>query len=330
MVNGKCPSIYHLPESLRHLFRSEELNTLIFRLGHCESYSFTLERETAIANSQQLSSQVLAPTIVPNPDFVFHCCWDNFDVIKETYSGSGTTHSAHGLQLQELPTDIGVQPSSYQLDPIPRNKTRSTEPLLEADIPPYYRGQRKPPYYDFKELPQEKVKELSDGQKIHVLWLVCRYLERGDQKVPNWAGFISITGEMPDNKTTIDYMPVVNHPVTELSTVQELLRLSKIATDVIGQRYTTCTFDLAIVMKALEILWNEKEKYRDFIIQIGAFHTICAYFNVLGKKMEGRSGFAEVVLESGICSSGSINGVMKGKHYNRALCVHLAVCEAYL
>ena len=40
------------------------------------------------------------------------------------------------------------------------------------------------------------------------------------------------------------------------------------------------------------------------------------------------SGFAEVILESGICSSGSINGVMKGKQYNRAMRVHLAVCEA--
>ena len=134
---------------------------------------------------------------------------------------------------------------------------------------------------------------------------------------------------MPDNKTTIDLIDliVLNHPVTELSTVQELLRLSKIATDVIGQRYTICTFDLAIVMKALEILWNEKEKYRDFIIQIGAFHTISAYFNVLGKKMEG-SGFAEVVLESGVCSSGSINGVMKEKLFNRAMGAHIAVCDA--
>ena len=59
----------HLPlaESLRHLFRSEELNSLIFRLGHCESYSFTLELETAIENSQQLSSQIVALTIVSNP-----------------------------------------------------------------------------------------------------------------------------------------------------------------------------------------------------------------------------------------------------------------------
>ena len=140
-------------------------------------------------------------------------------MIEETYCGSGTTHSAHGLQLQELPADIGVQQSSYLLDPISRNKALSIEPLLEADIPPYYRDQLKPPDYDFKELPQEKVKELSDGQNIHVLWLVCRYLEGGDQKFPNWTGFISITEEIPDNKTTIDYMPVVNHSVNKLSTV---------------------------------------------------------------------------------------------------------------
>ena len=43
--------------------------------------------------------------------------------------------------------------------------------------------------------------------------------------------------------------------------------------------------------------------------------------------MDG-SRFNEVLLESGICTSGSINGVMKEKHYNRALRVHLAVCEA--
>ena len=43
--------------------------------------------------------------------------------------------------------------------------------------------------------------------------------------------------------------------------------------------------------------------------------------------MDG-SGLNEAILESGICTGGSINGVMKEKHYNRALRVHLSVCEA--
>ena len=55
VANGKWKMPKHLllVESLRPLFRSEEF---IFRLGHCESNSFTFELETAITNSQQHSS----------------------------------------------------------------------------------------------------------------------------------------------------------------------------------------------------------------------------------------------------------------------------------
>ena len=38
----------------------------------------------------------------------------------------------------------------------------------------------------------------------------------------------------------------------------------------------------------------------------------------LGKYMQG-SGFEDVVIESGICASGSLKKVMSGKHYNHAL-----------
>lgn len=47
----------------------------------------------------------------------------------------------------------------------------------------------------------------------------------------------------------------------------------------------------------------------------------------MGKALEG-SGFEEIILESGICSSGSLNGVMTGKHYNRAMIVHKVFLEA--
>ena len=47
----------------------------------------------------------------------------------------------------------------------------------------------------------------------------------------------------------------------------------------------------------------------------------------LGKKMRC-SGLEEVLIESGICASGSIEQVLTGKHYNRALRVHKVVYEA--
>ena len=47
----------------------------------------------------------------------------------------------------------------------------------------------------------------------------------------------------------------------------------------------------------------------------------------MGNTLEG-SGFEEIVIEAGMCSSGSMNGIMAGKHYNRAMIVHKLFLEA--
>ena len=60
---------------------------------------------------------------------------------------------------------------------------------------------------------------------------------------------------------------------------------------------------------------------------MSSFHLTCAFMGALGKKMRC-SGFEEVLIESGICASGSIEQVLTGKHYNRALRVHKVVYEA--
>lgn len=40
------------------------------------------------------------------------------------------------------------------------------------------------------------------------------------------------------------------------------------------------------------------------------------------------SGFEEVVYQSGLCTSGSLQGVLKGSHYNRAWTVHRIMSES--
>ncbi len=52
-----------------------------------------------------------------------------------------------------------------------------------------------------------------------------------------------------------------------------------------------------------------------------------AFFAVIGHFMES-SGFEDALFQAGLCSSGSITGVMSGKHYNRCCLVHEAFSEA--
>ena len=66
--------------TLRHLFRSEKLITFMNRMGHCESYSFALELETALAesaieSSTQLSNQIIRSPLGPS---LFHSQFDKF------------------------------------------------------------------------------------------------------------------------------------------------------------------------------------------------------------------------------------------------------------
>jgi hypothetical protein len=96
----KLPKHILISVTLRHLFRSAMLTTLFNRLGHCESYSFSLEHETALANALQSSVGVLPPTIIRNPSLpsVFHSDFDNFD----QNTAGGSVHTSHGIMLQEV------------------------------------------------------------------------------------------------------------------------------------------------------------------------------------------------------------------------------------
>ena len=60
---------------------------------------------------------------------------------------------------------------------------------------------------------------------------------------------------------------------------------------------------------------------------IGTFHLICAYLKAIGKKMSG-SGFSDILLEAGLIGTGSLKGVLSGKHYDRALHCHKVVLES--
>ena len=74
-------------------------------------------------------------------------------------------------------------------------------------------------------------------------------------------------------------------------------------------------------------MWQNQRRFGKVIIRIGIFHTICSLFGALGKHMKG-SGFEDIVIEAGVHASGSLQKVMSGKHYNRALRVHKMVLEA--
>ena len=159
-------------------------------------------------------------------------------------------------------------------------------------------------------------------------WVLIRHYKSSTrQDVPAWGGFISQTGEPPDSKTIIDYFPMINAPITEYSTIQEIFRMNEIVAKSLKRKYTITTSDLGACMRAYPVIWNNPDKYKHQIIMIGTFHLICAYLKTIGKKMEG-TGFSDILIEAGLIGSSSLKGVMSGKHYERSLNCHKTVLES--
>ena len=52
------------------------------------------------------------------------------------------------------------------------------------------------------------------------------------------------------------------------------------------------------------------------------------FFYVLGKTVKG-SGFEDIVYHASLITSGSLNGVIAGSHYNRSWYVHEVLSEAF-
>ena len=331
-TNGKWKMSKHILVcmTLRHLFRSAQLITLMNRLGHSESYSFSLELETAIAQALQQTSSILSRQVVRHPvePSVFHSDFDNFDQYISSLTGSGSIHTAHGIMLHEISNNETVESSNSTIPSVARTKERSLAIEHEGPLPSCYVNRKANPDFRVQHWKHDAGYEaFKQCARNDVAWMLGRKSsgETG-QELPGWAGFVSVTGEVPSNLTTIDYYPVINYPITEFDTIQECLRAAEEASREAGQDYVITTFDLGVCMKAYPLIWSHPEKYKKHIVLIGTFHVICAYTKMLGKKMAG-SGLEDILLEAGLMSSGSMKGVMTGKNYDRSLHCHKTMVE---
>lgn len=147
------------------------------------------------------------------------------------------------------------------------------------------------------------------------------------QRILGFGGFVSAIGIRPPRKS-IDYFTPINQPFTDYAVIEELLRRSEEATIEVGQEYVLNTFDLGGCMKALPVIWKYPERYSKHVVTQGPFHTGMNYLGCLtGRKCRGL-GYAEILIEAGLVTSGCLESVQKGKAYAKAMFCLKTVIEA--
>jgi hypothetical protein len=103
--------------------------------------------------------------------------------------------------------------------------------------------------------------------------------------------------------------------------VTETLNISKKVAAECADEYAVVHYDLAVAKLAMLIQAEEVPRYDNIFICFGPFHILLAYFGALGHILDG-SGGPHILMDVEVLGSGSLNGFLLGKHYNRYCLLH--------
>lgn len=150
------------------------------------------------------------------------------------------------------------------------------------------------------------------------------------QTIPSWTGFnIRIRDQVSVSEDVVEYLPTINAPTTELTTVFEIFNQSELIRKELSLQTLVVVMDQAPFAKAAEITWKHKERFSNILLRMGTFHTIFNALSIPGKRF-GDAGLRDICIEAELVAEGCVNGVLDGKHYNRAVRVHKYIYEALI
>ncbi|XP_071817001.1 uncharacterized protein [Apostichopus japonicus] len=358
------PKHVALGVSIRHLSKNVQILGMMNRFGHSVSLSYLQELDTAIANEVVKKNSVLPENIMPSQYTTL--VFDNIDLMEETLSGKGTTHNTNGIVIQrnavreiEAHTTPEVKRTRERsfaspIQPLPQYFQTKREGPGEFQLDSSLLTEDKSPgsgalsldfawlllrSYSLNDATMQELHEVSTAtttdysldmpstsQEMSVTGPAATR-QTAQQTVPGWSAFNSMQTEDVPKISRIGYLPVIPASPTEMSTVYSLLVKSLEICSKLDQEEVVVVLDEAIYCKAQQVLWKEKEKFSKIVLRLGAFHTTCVMLAVIGKRFRD-AGLEDILIESGILASGSMNGVMNGKHYNRATRIFKIVYEA--
>ncbi|XP_049332864.1 uncharacterized protein LOC111197609 isoform X2 [Astyanax mexicanus] len=324
----QTPKSLCLGLTVRHLTGSSHIVSLLNRLGHCASWDTVVSLDTSLAQLQLVEGRDKIPKgfSKKTPTVLV---WDNIDFGEETLSGHGTTHHTNGIMLQ-----------SSVVEPVPATNRQPLQKGVSTLKPPpsipvehYHQFKRQGPqnlfHHEMIPLEAEAYRlNTVSAAKTELAYVFLKCVDAGKCTIPSWTGFHTLLqGDGTLQKSALYYLPVIEASPTEMSTVNTILKRSVQIADQLELDHIVLVFDQAIYAKAQQIRWKDDSLTRRLVIRLGEFHTCMSYLGILGKRF-GDAGLVDILIESEIVATGSINGVISGHHYNRSMRAHKLLYES--
>ena len=281
----QTPKSLALVMTVRQVTGCSSLIRILNGLGHCVSLSSTMAYDSALA---QLT--INTSNVVPR-NFVAEQCvnlvYDNIDFGEEI---AKQTHVTNGIITQKMAAqNDDALPHSFSVI----NKSQRTVKVPASAITEYNIGVKKTP--TFHEIPQDAQPmsiTLRDGvgrtaYKLDLAYVLTKMVCASDEKtLPGWTGFNTMLHDKIPDVQSVGYLPVINASPTEYSTINEILKRSKIIAEKLNLKYAVLVLAEAVYAKIQHVRWKEREFYDKFVVRLGEFHTIMSFLSALSKTFE--------------------------------------------
>ncbi len=274
------PKSLSLAMAIRQLTGSSKVIELLNQFGHCLSHNFVLRHETALAELSTLDNSTVPSSVSKNQNVTI--AWDNDDFLEDTKTGKETTHVIGGIIIQRDYGDTTEEcPPQESLD-----RSSSLKPVHDP-IAPYVLGRK----VTVNLTTALKGRDLSaeshnqpqyNARKLDFSFIVSRL--QPNMQLPNWTGCNTLlcNNRIP-TLSRIVYLPIINAPASEYSTINAILQRSTEIANKVGVRYACLVFDEAIYSKVQQIRWKHDSYLDCFIVRLGEFHMAMAFCGAIAK-----------------------------------------------
>ncbi len=318
--------------------RSKALVKLLHNAGHCIPYDQVRRVDTTLAERElenySTNGNVPVPSNLTPRQFV-HFAADNIDIIEETLDGKGTFHATQMVAYQH-PSETNKPEGDIKSLPIGDDKCLKVPHDFQELCDPPHSATRPNPTYAAEQVKQEwfdadtysEVRNEADAKDL--AWALCRQHNPGNQIVPAWTGFNQVIaqGNDAENITTVGFMPIINAPAHEPSTMWTvLLRCLKVSEKINPGCSTVLTVDQQLYCKAKELQWANQEFLAPVVIKLGSFHIAHNFMRVIGQHMTD-SGITDVWRDSSVFGEATADNIIAAKSYNRSIRAHKLTYDA--
>ena len=145
---------------------------------------------------------------------------------------------------------------------------------------------------------------------------------------PPWSSFhATFKSKNQQHVSNVAFNPIIMAPPTDYSTVYTTLKRVKECLNALGQTHTPVYFDMGLLTKALEITWAKPVDLQGVIPCEGGMHFLMAVFAGIGY-LYGDAGLRELLFESDVFAVGSVQQILSGKDFDKAMRAFKLIDEA--